>query len=53
MLMQRVVETVSRLNDRPIIFALSNPTEKAECSAEQGLRLVQGQGALCGGRSVS
>jgi malate dehydrogenase (oxaloacetate-decarboxylating)(NADP+) len=40
---QKVVETVSRINERPVILALSNPTEHAECTAEQAYTWSKGK----------
>ncbi len=46
---QQVIEAMSKHNDRPIIFALSNPTEKAECTAEQAYKFSKGKAVYAAG----
>ena len=46
---QQVVETMARVNERPVILALSNPTEHAECSAEQAYTWSNGRAIFAAG----
>jgi malate dehydrogenase (oxaloacetate-decarboxylating)(NADP+) len=46
---QKVVESISRINERPVILALSNPTEHAECTAEQAYAWSEGKAIYAAG----
>ena len=46
---QEVIEAMSAINDRPAIFALSNPTSRAECTAKQAYEWSDGRAIFTSG----
>lgn len=46
---QAVIQAMSNINERPIIFPYSNPTSRSECTADEAYRWSEGQAIFASG----
>lgn len=49
MFTREVLEAMARLNDKPIVFSLSNPTSRTECTAQEAYTWTEGRAIFASG----